>query len=530
MTDNVVLVGLPGSGKSKVGRAVAHRLGRPFVDLDAEFHTTHGHTPAQHIERYGEASFRALEAQLARTARSGCVIATGGGAVIDPLTRWELWHSGLVVWLDAPDHVLLDRLAHSATPRPLAGNREALAALRTQRTRFYAAADLKLDATATLDDKITAIRAALESGVPAARTLYRAQVRRDHPMGPRTATILMGHGFDTAALTALVAEHSAGAPVVVVDRNVAAAQPDLTTAFGAERQLVIDAGEQNKRPGAAEAMCEFAAQQRAERKDAWVALGGGTTGDLAGFAAAIYLRGAPLIQVPTTLLAMSDSAIGGKVGADLAAGKNLVGAFWPPVAVVADTAALTTLTRPQLLDGLAECIKSAIIGDAWLWDLIVARAHGAVDGKDPAALYAIAERSAALKIGVVDRDPFEDGERKNLNLGHTIGHALELESGFQLTHGAGVVLGMRAVTALAVSRGIADPELASSLDSLLQQLGYAMTRRFDPVRVREALTRDKKVSAGTLTWILPTAIGHVTQVRDVTPAEIDAALAVIQED
>ena len=530
MTDNVILVGLPGAGKSKVGRTLAQRLDRAFVDLDAEFHAVHGHTPAQHIERHGEDSFRRLEAQLARTPRAGSVIATGGGAVIDPLTRWALWHSGLVVWLDAPDHVLMDRLAHSATPRPLAGNREALEALRTQRTPFYAAADLRLDATAPLDVKIAAIRAALESGVPAARTLYRGQVRRDHPMGPRTATVLMGHSFDDDAVASLVAERSSGRPVVVVDRNVAQAQPELAAAFGDEFRLVIDAGEENKRPGAAEAMCEFAAAHRAERKDAWVAIGGGTTGDLAGFAAAIYMRGAPLVHVPTTLLAMSDSAIGGKVGADLAAGKNLVGAFWPPVAVVSDTATLATLTRTQLLDGLAECIKSAVIGDPWLWDVITERGAAAVDGRDPAALYAIAERSAVLKLGVVDRDPFEDGERKNLNLGHTIGHALELESGFQLTHGAGVVLGMRAVTAIAVARGLATPAFAAQLDDLLAGLGYAMRRRFDAARVREALTRDKKMTAGTLTWILPAAVGRVVQVRDVTAAEIDAALAAIQED
>jgi len=279
-------------------------------------------------------------------------------------------------------------------------------------------------------------------------------------------------------------------------------------------------------------MLEFAAESRAERGDAWVAIGGGTTGDLVGTAAALYMRGAPLIQVPTTWLAMSDAAIGGKVAVDLSAAKNSAGAFWPPVAVVGDIAVLATLSRDRKLDGMGECLKSGIIGDPWLWELIRERGNAALaDGAeaDLAARHAMVERSAVLKLGVVDRDPFEAGERRTLNLGHTIGHALEIESRYALPHGQAVVLGTRAVAHMAVARGLAEPALAAEIDDVVASLGFVTHRSFDPAVVKHALTGDKKVRAGRLRWILPEAIGRVTQVDDVTEAEVDAALAHIRE-
>ncbi|MEZ4598068.1 MAG: 3-dehydroquinate synthase family protein [Chloroflexota bacterium] len=216
----------------------------------------------------------------------------------------------------------------------------------------------------------------------------------------------------------------------------------------------MEAGELAKRLPAVERLLESASALRAERGDAWVAVGGGTTGDLVGTAAALYLRGAPLVQLPTTWLALSDSALGGEVAVDLAHAKNAVGAFWPPVAVIGDVFTLRTLSVELLRDGLAEVIKSAIIGDPWLWALLETRGPAALGTDagappDEAARYAMVERSMRLKLGVVDRDPFERGERRTLNLGHTLGHALEIESGYALPHGQAVVLGLRAVTAIA---------------------------------------------------------------------------------
>ena len=186
---------------------------------------------------------------------------------------------------------------------------------------------------------------------------------------------------------------------------------------------------------------------------------------------------------------------------------------------------LRTLPRTLRREGMAESVKAALIGDPALWRLIEERGAGAL-GSDEAARYAILERSASLKLGVCARDPFETGERRALNLGHTAGHGLEVASGYRLRHGAAVALGLRVAAAIATRRG-ADPELAPRLDALLHRLGFRLTHAFDPRAVREAMGTDKKRRAGRQRWILPMEIARVEEVDDVTEAELDRALAVI---
>jgi 3-dehydroquinate synthetase len=263
----------------------------------------------------------------------------------------------------------------------------------------------------------------------------------------------------------------------------------------------------------------------AERGDAWIGLGGGTTTDLVGTAAALYLRGVPFVALPTTWLGMADAAIGGKAAVDLSRAKNAAGAFWPPVAVLGDVASLRTLPRRLRLDGMAESLKSGLIGDPALWALVESRGRTAL-GDDEAARYACVERSVRLKLGVVDRDPFERGERRTLNLGHTLGHALEVESGYRLPHGQAVVLGLRAVAAIAAGRG-ADPELPARIDAVVEGLGFPLRRAFDPDVVRAALGADKKRVKGRQRWILPMAVGRVIDMDDVTEAEVDVGLRAI---
>jgi 3-dehydroquinate synthetase len=280
-----------------------------------------------------------------------------------------------------------------------------------------------------------------------------------------------------------------------------------------------------KRMRSLERILEWLAEQRVERDAPLVAVGGGTIGDLAGTAAALFARGLPLIHVPTTWLAQADSAIGGKVAIDLRGAKNAAGAFWPPVAVLSDVAALRTLPLRLRRDGMAESVKAALIGDPALWRLLEERGRAALRA-DEAARYAILERSARLKLNVCERDPFEASERRTLNLGHTIGHALEIESGYRLRHGAAVALGLRAVAAIAAGRG-GDPELAPRLDDLLSRLGFTLTRGFDANRVGDAMLGDKKRRDGRQRWVLPMDIGTVTEVDDVTEAELTHALGVI---
>ena len=508
---------MPASGKSRVGRIVAGRLARPFLDTDEIAARRCGMPVATYIQRHGEAAYRAIESKAVTEACAtpGAVIATGGGAVIDPLNRWALWHHGAVAWLDLSADELLTRLRADDMPRPTLQpyGSERVDAVMTDRAPMYRAADLRLAAAAPpelIADELLAHRAE-----PGARRLFDAEVRRHHPIGPDTARVVMGHG-----VTAL-APHG----VAVVDRRLMKMAPELVASLPPGACLAIAAGERSKRLRRLEPILEWLASQRVERDTPLLAVGGGTIGDLAGTAASLYARGLPLVQVPTTWLAQADSAIGGKVAVDLSAAKNAVGAFWPPIEVVSDLRALRTLPIRKRCDGMAESVKAALIGDADLWRLLEERGRTALRTDEPAR-YAIVERSARLKLAVCDRDPFETGERRTLNLGHTIGHALEIESGYRLQHGSAVALGLRAVATIAQARG-GDPELARSLDALLNDLGFALRRSFDEPGVRDAMLGDKKRRAGRQRWILPMAIGSVVEVDDVTDAEVRRALRAI---
>ncbi|MFV2064636.1 MAG: 3-dehydroquinate synthase family protein, partial [Chloroflexota bacterium] len=396
------------------------------------------------------------------------------------------------------------------------------------RAPFYRAADARIDAAAAIDAVADAVIAAAEGRSSSSRRLFDAEVRRDHPMGPRQARVVLGSDLDAAALGSILAPTSSGTPVVVADRRAAAALPSLMAALPARRQQLIAAGERQKRLRTVERLLDAASQVGAERGDAWIGVGGGTTTDMVGAAAALYLRGVPFVALPTTWLGMTDAAIGGKVGVDLSAAKNAAGAFWPPVAIVADVTSLRTLPRARRLDGMAESLKSGLIGDPALWRLIETRGRAALR-HDEAARYAAIDRSVQLKLGVVERDPFESGERRNLNLGHTLGHALEIESGYRLPHGQAVVLGLRAVAAMAQGRG-AEPGLDEHIDSVVSSLGYRLRRDFDPVALKAALSSDKKRHKGRQRWILPMSVGRVSEVDDISDAELDAAIHVISSD
>ena len=513
----IVLVGMPTTGKSTVGRLVAERLERPFIDTDELTANLAGMPVPDYIRRHGEPAHRELESRaVAEACRTyGAVIATGGGAVLDPLNRWALWHHGTVAWLDVATGELLRRLTADEVARPTLQpyGAERLESVLADRAPAYRAADLRLDASGSADAVAGELISRLEP--VHGRRLFDAEVRRHHPIGPTTGRVVMG----------LNLAREAPAGVAIVDRRLLSVAPELVRALRIAGCLPVAAGERSKRIRSLERILEWLAAERVERETPLIAVGGGTIGDLAGTAAALYARGLPLVHLPTTWLAQADSAIGGKVAVDLAGAKNAVGAFWPPVSVISDLAALRSLPLRLRRDGMAESIKAAIIGDPTLWLLIEQRGAKALRA-DEAARYAILERSARLKLGVCERDPFEAAERRTLNLGHTIGHALEIESGYRLPHGAAVAIGMRSVAAIAAARG-ADPELASRLDSMLDRLGFALRRSFDAGVVRAALLGDKKRRAGRQRWILPLEIGRVVEADDVTDAELELGLRTI---
>jgi 3-dehydroquinate synthetase len=251
-------------------------------------------------------------------------------------------------------------------------------------------------------------------------------------------------------------------------------------------------------------------------------MGGGVVGDVAGFVAATFLRGVAWATVPTTVLAMADASLGGKVGVDLPEGKNLVGAFHPPRLVVADTATLDTLPPAEVVNGLAEVIKSAAIGDA---DLFARLERGEVALPDAIA------RAAAVKVGVVNSDPNERGERAVLNLGHTIGHGVEVASGFQLSHGQSVAIGLAAVARLAEALGMAEAGLAGRLEACLRRAGLPIRcPALAPAAIRAAMASDKKKAQGVLKFVLPRRIGEVAWGQVVPESALAGVLELITHD
>lgn len=520
MSDGIVLTGLPGSGKTTVGQAVASRLGREFVDVDWEIRRITGSPAFEILERDGEPRLRDLERKVVSTAikSPGAVIATGGGTVLDPVNRWLLMEHGMRVRLEAPIDQLAGRLrADRDTPRPLLTGDLPGGLRRTADTRAaaYAAVDAVIDASGGVDAVIEAVIAATASQ-PGWRPLLDVSFERRHPIGPATGRLLLGRCLDRSVLDHAVE----GRPAYVVDRTAPSVVP------GGERVYELDGGEQIKTMAQLERLLAWLSAHQVERSDPLVVVGGGTVGDLGGLAAALHRRGVPLVNVPTTWLAQADSAIGGKVAIDLPDAKNGVGAFWPAWSIVADAELLTTLPIERRRDGIAECLKAGLIADAPLWQLVEERGNAALAGSDRAATYALTERAARVKLAIVEVDPFESGERRKLNLGHTLGHALEIESGYSLAHGEAVALGLRAVAHIGARRG-AQAGLAERIATVLDELGFAPRRAFDRAAVLTALRGDKKREAGAQRWILPMAVGEVAEVSDVTDAELNAAIDAI---
>ena len=318
---------------------------------------------------------------------------------------------------------------------------------------------------------------------------------------------------------ALVVSDSQVAPLYAqrVQAALAAARPDAKLALH-----VFEAGEASKTLANFSGVIDALAALGATRDACIYALGGGVVGDLAGFAAACWMRGIDVVQLPTTLLAMVDSSVGGKTAVDIAQGKNLVGAFHPPCAVIADTAALRTLPPRELRAGFAEVIKYGAIVDAPFLDWLDADADGLLAGDDAVLAEAIA-RSCAHKAAIVERDPFERGERALLNFGHTFGHAIETEQGYGgLNHGEAVAVGMVLAARLSTLLGLADAADGERLRALLARFGLptALPPDLDPAALVARMRLDKKAQGSGLRFVLWDGAGKARVVADVAEARV----------
>jgi 3-dehydroquinate synthetase/shikimate kinase len=456
-----------GAGKSTLGPDLASRLDRPFVSVDAEVEARTGSTVAEIFAARGQAAFRELEETVAveaLTRRAPAVLELGGGALGSEATRIALAEHAFAILLETTPEEAWKRVA--LADRPLARDADAFRRLYEERTPLYEAV-----ADAHARD--------VDGAILAAAGVHVWTGARD-------------------GLGGLVPD--TGDVELVVDAGVEPLHGDRVRASLGERLAashVVPAGEPAKSAAEAERLWS---SLRLERSGTLVALGGGSTSDLAGFVAATYVRGVAWAPVPTTLVGQVDAAIGGKAGIDLPEGKNLVGAFHWPARVVIDPELLDTLPAEELENGRAEVVKAGLLSGEPVWELALAEQ---------------VRRAAAFKAGVCLRDPLDRGARAQLNLGHTFAHALEAASGFTLSHGKAVALGL--VAALRLS-GLEDEE--RTVAELLQP---------EPVRVdREAawaaLARDKKSVGGTPRLVLLDAPGAPRIDVEVDSAPLRAVL------
>jgi len=532
------LVGMMGAGKSAVGRALARRLGRPFYDADAEVEARSGLRVAELFAREGEAGFRrrereAIEALAGRPA----VVALGGGAVAQPGARERLAASGRLVWLRARPETLLERVGE-AEERPLLaglGAEARLARLRellAAREPHYAAADLALETDGREVEALAAELAAWlrpELGRPAAAGRRRggrgaaadgeggtAIRERSVPvaLGERSYDVRIGWGT-LGGLGAAVAELRPSRALLVsvppVDRRYGAAALRSLRGAGlrAARSVVPD-GDRTKNLGQVAKLYEAFLDAGADRSSVVVALGGGMVGDLAGFAAATLLRGMRFVQVPTTLLAMIDSSVGGKTGVNLRRGKNLVGAFHQPSLVWVDASLLRSLPRRVLAAGMAEVIKHGAIRDAGLFERLERDLERVMSLEEPELVLEVLERAVAVKTVVVAADEREAGVRVLLNFGHTLGHAIEALRGYRgVLHGEAVAMGMVFAARRSEALGLAPEGTAERLAALLRRAGLPSERPPFPRRAYLAALRvDKKRQDARIRFVVLKGIGE----------------------
>src|SRR3954468_3101188 len=351
-------------------------------------------------------------------------------------------------------------------------------------------------------------------------------------LGPRSYDIEIGSGNLKEIVRFCDAEQEDAHAVIITDSNVDElySEPvgDALQEAGAQVDiLVADAGEQSKSPEVAADLWEQLLDQGADRKTVVIALGGGVVGDLAGFVAATFTRGLRFVQVPTTLLAQVDSSVGGKVGVNLPGGKNMVGAFWQPRGVIINVSVLDSLPEREFRAGMAEVVKYGVIQDAEFFAYLEQNVE-AITNRDAGVLTYIVKRCCRLKADVVEKDEREEtGLRSILNYGHTFGHAFEAGTDYeQLLHGEGVAIGMMCAARLAEQLGRIDAAFVNRQQKLLEAFRLPLdVPDVEQDELIELMYRDKKVERGKLRFVLPTRLGHVELVRDVSNEEVLAAMA-----
>jgi shikimate kinase/3-dehydroquinate synthase len=512
-----VLIGFMGAGKSTAAGELAAALGSRALDSDALLEQRFGHSVAREFELRGEAAFRAAEEELVcgllGDAASDDVIALGGGSVLSERTRQALAEH-VTVLLDIDAETAWERVAAAAEragERPLAREERDFHELHASRAPLYeeladaTLADLPLGALARAARALTA----LSSAPRGSRMLWAHSASGEYP-------VLVGRGLlgglDEPELDRVwPLERSRSRSFCVSDETVGGLYGRKLGEMAAT--VSIAPGEAHKTLASAERVWQELLGAGMTRADHVVALGGGVVGDLAGFCAATYQRGVPVVQVPTTLVAQVDSAYGGKTGVDLPEAKNYVGAYHQPAGVLVDPDTLETLPAAELAAGWVEVLKTALIAGGWLWEAVAG--GGEADER-------VILACARTKLAAVAADERDAGRRQVLNLGHTVGHAIETASGYaRYRHGEAVGIGL-----LAALRLSGQDELRERVRLLLADRGLPVGFSGVPAEAVVAATqRDKKRLGASVPFVLVSAPGDVRFGCEVAPDDLAAAVA-----
>lgn len=529
VSPRVVLVGPMASGKTTVGQLVADLLGVELVDVDQHVVSRSGMPIADLFETHGEEFFREVEKQSVEEvlATHDGVVALGGGAVTHQETRDAL-RGHTVVFLDVNVEAAMDRTRGDDSRPLLRGNPvENWRRITTQRRPLYE--EVATSTVSTSGREPAAIARDVINEIRRAEDLSRGTQRIAVGSGEGAYDVLVGRGL-TAHLPEVLGASVQRVLLVSSDRLAALSDPVgavLTEAGYEVVAAVVPDAEAAKTTTTAAELYSALGRAGFTRTDAVVAVGGGTVTDLAGFVAATWLRGIRVVHVPTTVLGMVDAAVGGKTGVNTTEGKNLVGAFHPPAAVLCDLDTLSSLPAPDVVAGLAEVVKTGFIADPVILDLVEASPSDALDVTSP-ELAELITRSIAVKARVVTEDLKEASLREILNYGHTFGHAVEQVEHYTRRHGEAVAIGMMYAVTLGASTGHGDAAFIERHRRILEALG--LPTRYVPGRWPElyaAMRRDKKTRGSMLRFVVLDEVAAPTRLSGPGEDQLEAAYRAI---
>ena len=522
---NIILTGFMGTGKTTVGKMLAQKLGREFIDTDQLIEERQGLTIPEIFDTLGEPAFRRMEADIATELgqREGLVISTGGRLMLDPSNVAALSVKGRVFCLVATPQEILSRIESDTDHhRPLLdvpNPGEQIVELLQERKRGYQRF-LKLATDEAQPSDITDV---LLNFMEKSQESFAIEAP-SHPY-----EFIVGNGIlpFTRQLSG-----TDGMLIVITDEDVGAIYSQ--SCGSVDHVITIPAGRQQKTLATVQTIYDQLLDIGFDRAGTIVALGGSVVGDIAGFVAATFMRGVNLVQCPTSLLAMADTSIGGKNSIDLPQAKNLIGSFKQPSLVLADVATLMTLPSEEFTSGMAEVIKHGILADIDLftkveqgdWPLKTESLHSS-----HSEFQQLVAQAIQVKITYVQKDPFDEGIRKQLNMGHTFAHAIEKVSGNTIRHGEAVAMGLAAATDLSVRLGYCDSDLKERIDLVLKKVGLPnrIPAHLSPQSILDTMGRDKKRLAQSNRLVLPVKVGEVFVADDIKNSDILDTLEAIRD-